>query len=91
MIACTDTGSMDGIWGKNAGRIVHGSAICTEGRLFCINMGSMDDSGGPTCADIGSMDDSGGPTCIIVGSMDDLDARACINTGLVDDGAGKPA
>ncbi len=77
MIACTDTRSMDGIWGKNAGRIVHGSAICTEGRLFCINMGSMDDSGGPTC--------------IIVGFMDDLDARACINTGLVDDGAGKPA
>ena len=95
---------MDGIWGKNAGIIIHGLDFCTQSNLSCTNIGSMDDSGGPPCADISSMDDSGGPTCADISSMDDsggtmnanarsmcdLDVMAYINIGLVDDGVGEP-
>ena len=89
-IACSDTGSMDGIWGKNAGIIIHGLDFCTQSNLSCTNIGSMDDSGGPTCADISSMDDSGGTMNANARSMCDLDVMAYINIGLVDDGVGEP-
>ena len=90
-IACINIGSMDGIWGKRAGKIVHGLDICTQGYHFCINTKSMDDSRRRACANIASMDDSGKWTNTKTASMDDSDTEGHINAEFVDHGAGESA
>ncbi len=57
MIACIDTGSMDGIWAKRAKKIVHGLDIVTQGCRSCINICSMDDLYEGICTKTRFMDD----------------------------------
>ena len=84
-IACINIESMDGIWGKRGGIIVHGPTICTQGHLFCTNTASMDDSGKWTNTNTVSMDDLGAGVCADTSFMDDSHKRICTNTEPMND------